>query len=83
MDKVQPKSDLQRRCHVGECFGGVLLMQTGAGFLTHKSMAQIQTCALFDDLDGARQSVMFCFTLQGDVLEPDGCASLTCLGVNE
>lgn len=26
---------------------------------------------------------MFCLTLQGDVLEPDGCASSTHLGVNE
>lgn len=26
---------------------------------------------------------MFCLTLQGDALEPDGCASSTHLGVNE
>lgn len=30
-----------------------------------------------------RQWVMFCLTLQGEVLEPDGCISSSYLGVNE
>lgn len=50
MEKVQPKADLQRLCHYGDCLG-LLLMHARGGFLT--LMAHVQTSVLFDDLDRA------------------------------
>lgn len=47
-EKLQPKADLQRLCHCGDCLG-LLLMHAWGSFLT--LLAHVQTSALFDDLD--------------------------------
>ena len=66
--KVQPKADLPWSA-----------AHAGWWWISHSDGTCPDQCSFCWPWQG-RQCVMFCFTLRGDVLEPNGCASLTIWG---